>query len=151
MSTPEYMSKYMRRLRLSRRMVHTGKATCCGECWRTRNREHMRKVRDEMVIEVKRTIVRKVMIAGPDGEKKPVMLYIQPDGLLVFRGYRARRRYGISIAETMARAVKIGPIDGILAGLLDVRSKPKGRKKNVLRDSEIPVDLAGRLAPDKAE
>lgn len=129
MSGAAYNSKYFRRLRLSRRKVHTGKPSCCGPCWRAYSRDHMRRAREGAVVEIKRTIVRKLRLKVGD-VIKTVVLYIQPDGLLVFREFKKRRRFAVSVAETMARAVKIGPVDGIFAGILDGVSSPKRRKKN---------------------
>ena len=129
MSRVEYNSKYMRQLRLRvRRRGHTGKPSCCGDCWRNYNCLHMRKKRAAMAItEINRTIVRRITTKMGD-RAVTVVIYIQPDGLVVFRQHRGRKRYAISVAEAMARAMKIGPVDGIFAGLLDIRSKPRSKK-----------------------
>lgn len=129
MSGVEYNRKYIRRLRLSRRKVHTGKPSCCGNCWRAYNAEHMRRKREKDMTEIKRTIVRRLKIQV-GGEEKRVVLYIQPDGLLVFREHGHRKRFAVSVSETMARAVHIGPVDGVFAGLLDSVSSPRRRKKD---------------------
>lgn len=82
-----------------------------------------------MISKLKKTLVREISVRVNKDEYRRAVIYLQPDGLLVLRWSKGRKRYGISIAEVFTRAMQIGPLDGIFAGLLDGKARPKRMKR----------------------
>lgn len=83
------------------------------------------------ITNVRKTVVRRLMIRVNKRERRGVVLYIQPDGLLAFRFNRCRRRYWIPLDRVLAMAMRNGPADGLLEIMLAEKAKGKKRRKGI--------------------
>lgn len=101
-----------------------------------------------MITEVKKTVVRRLTVATKKGERRAVVIYIMPSGLLAFRFNRCRRRYWIPIERVLALAIQNGPAEGLLETMLDEKARGKRGKGN---DRSVPAAVADGVAPDKAD
>lgn len=80
-----------------------------------------------MIRPVKKTLARKVPCLG-----KEIIIYLQPNGMLVLRKPHGRKRYGVGIEFIFAKAKEGGPIEDLFSGLIQGCAgfePPKSRKK----------------------
>lgn len=86
-----------------------------------------------------KTIARRISTG-----KHRLILYLQPNGVIVLRHHHGRRRYVINLDTILERALLLGPADGLLSmEILDasrMRSNPK-------RGKGIPHETKTESAP----
>lgn len=82
-----------------------------------------------MITALRSTIARKLQYQPSHGGKKRlIVVYLQPNGLLVFRKPRCRKRFSVSVAYVLEKALDRGPVEGLFAAQLQGRSKAKKKK-----------------------
>lgn len=80
-----------------------------------------------MITPLTKTLVRALTVERHGSPARRLVIYLQPNGVIVFRRHRCRRRYHISVLELADRAMSRGPVEGLFDLLLDDKSKPKPR------------------------
>ena len=81
-----------------------------------------------MITPLNKTLIRKLTIERHGSPAWRLVIYLQPNGTVVFRKHRGRKRYQISVVELADRAMSRGPAEGLFELLLDEKSKPQSRK-----------------------
>ena len=90
---------------------------------------------------IKKTLVRRIEIKSRDGTKLDLVVYLQPDGLLVFRKHYGRKRYATRLEASYDRARSNGPCGKdlygpVLGGSLAPEVLPKTRVRKVGKDTD---------------
>ena len=66
---------------------------------------------------IKKTLARRITIRSIDGKTElDLVLYLQPNGILVFRKFRGRKRYATRLEAAWDRAQNNGPCGADLYG-----------------------------------
>lgn len=85
-----------------------------------------------ITVSLKKTIARMVSIERKDHDgtlyKQKVVLYLQPNGMMIFRRYRGKKRYGVSLRYCFDKAIEIGPMTGLLETRLEGKSHMKRKR-----------------------
>lgn len=78
-----------------------------------------------MITPLRKTIARSIVVLVNDDTEQKWVIYLQPNGQIVFRRHRGRKRYMLNLGTAVDRAQKGGPVTGLFELLLDGKSKRK--------------------------
>jgi len=98
---------------------------------------------------LEKVVVRSVDIpdARKPDHKRKVVIYLQPNGILIFREFHGRKRYAVSLGFCYDRAIAGGPV-GVLFEDVTLETKAKMKRKR-FKGPKNPKD--GGECPSEGE